>query len=768
MRGPLPLGLALFAAGAAAMLFATVAPGVLWILAVAAIVIGMTLPRAVRGLEGIGITRALSLLCAAAAFGAALAPMLGVHYLIGALGLRGTALVAVALGGIAGLLVWRLPVPPAAAERAPWNVRLLIAAGGAAALAAALHVVSFRLHLLYAAATDATFARFLMAALAGMALGALCAPWLARLGCAWLAAASALAVVLGYLLASVLPAAILGGALFTALGSMLTVGRLVAAGALGGAIGAALGADVLLSRLGIEASLFVIAAGYVAVSLLLIERWASRRALPAALGLAVLLLFPFGRMERHLQSATAIYRAAEGSVVAQVIQGPTTTLQVLRVDRFGEPAGWRLVGGADSLSGIGRDSLRSAQFFAWLPLALHPGPRRALVIGYGAGTTARALLDDRGMELVTIVERSPEIIAAGRLIHGSADPLGDPRVRLVVEDARGFLRAREERFDVITARPPPASSTGTAQLYSREHFAALAQRLTPGGLATCVLPVSELHPRGARAVVAAFCAAFPDCSLWAGTQYEWILLGGREFRHRPQVGSFARLWDNPFAAARMEASGFDHPAQIGAAFLADAGQLRRWAADAAPVTDDRPGRIAAGTPAAEAAGEYGRLLDPQAAAANFGGSRWIAEHFPAELAGAALQFFAVQPILNGAIPAEAPQRLELLDALLRHTRLTTPVLWILGSDMIEQRIIDQARIASGGQPAPAHFYPLGALWLSKGDYAQAAGLLARAAEQDPQRAGPVAAYAACRAGQAGKAKSVKGAELLPAALRCWS
>jgi spermidine synthase len=768
MRGPLPLVVALFAAGAAAMLFAIVAPGVPWILAVAAIMVVLTLPRAVRGLERTGTPRALSILFAAAAFGAALAAMIGERYLIGALGLRGTALVAVALGGIAAVLVRRSPVPPAAAERAPWNVRLFIAALGTAALAAALHVVSFRLLLLYAPATDATFARLLMAALAGMALGALCAPWLARLGCAWLAAASALAVALGYLLASVVPAAILCGALFTALGSMLTVGRLVAAGVLGGGIGAALGANVLLPSLGIENSLFLIAAGYVAVSLLLVERWASRRALPAALGLALLLLFPFGRMERHLQHATAIYRAAEGSVVAQVIQGRTTTLQVLRVDRFGEPAGWRLVGGADSLSGIDRDSLRSAQFFAWLPLALHPGPRRALVVGYGAGTTARALLDDRGMELVTIAERSAEIIAAGRLIHGSGDPLGDPRVRLVVEDARGFLRAGEERFDVITARPPPAASAGTAHLYSREHFAALAHRLAPGGLATCVLPVSELHPRGARSVVAAFCDAFPDCSLWAGTQYEWILLGGREFRHRPTVGGFARLWDNPFSAARMEASGFDHPAQIGAAFLADAEQLRRWTDDAAPVTDDRPGRIAAGIPAGEEVGEYRRLLDPQAAAADFRGSRWIAEHFPGELAGAALEFFAVQPILNGAIPAQAPQRLELLDALLRHTRLTTPVLWVLGSDMIEQRIIDRARIASGGQPEPVHLYPLGALWLSKGDYAQAARLLAEAAEQDPQRAGPVAAYSACRAGQAEKAKSVKGAELLPAALRCWN
>ena len=758
------------------------------------IAMGMTLPLGVRLLARTDTTRALGMLYAANTFGAGLAPMLAEYHLIGAFGLRGTALAAAALNFTAAALVFRIPSPPpapAVPQADPWNVRLLIAAGGAGALALALEVVWFRLLLLYAPATDKTFALLLMLMLAGIALGGLCAPALARAGFAWVAAAGSFAVGLGYFLASpgggsrdvllsaivlMMPAAVLSGSLFTLLGAELragrenpqpAIGRLTLANTLGAALGAALGGFLLLPKLGIENALFVLAAGYVLLPLLFVKRGAWRSAAPAAASLAALVLFPLGRMERHLDNAAAVYKAADGAVVAQVIQGPTTTLQVLRADRFGEPAQWRLVTDSYSMSSVNRGSLRYMQFFAWLPLALHPEPRRALLISYGAGNTARALLDDPAVERVTVVDLSPEILAASRLIHGKNNPLDDPRVHLVVEDGRHFLRTRRERFDIITGEPPPPMMSGVVNLYSREYFMALAERLAPGGLATYWLPVKQFEPRGARAVIAAFCEAFPDCTLWAGTQYEWLLMGGRDFSHRPSPERLARLWGKPQSLARLEASGFEHPAQLGAAFLAGPEYLQRWVGDTAPVTDDHPKRMATDAPAAETPAEYRRLLDSQAAAENFRSSRWIAAHWPREFLGTALQFYSVQAIVNGEVPAELEQKLKLLDAVIRQTRLTAPVLWILGTDLVEQEIIDRARVSIGGEPQPAHAYPLGALRLAQHDYAKAAELLAQAAEQDPQRAGAVAAYAACRAGVAAKARAVKGAELLPPALRCW-
>jgi spermidine synthase len=453
-------------------------------------------------------------------------------------------------------------------------------------------------------------------------------------------------------------------------------------------------------------------------------------------------------------------------VVAHVVQGPTTTLQVLRGDSFGEPARWRLVTDSYSMTGIMREALRYMQLFAWLPLAMHPEPRRALLISYGIGTTARALLDDPGLKELTIVDISPEILAASRFVHGAQDPLTDPRARVVVEDGRHFLRTRPDQFDIITAEPPPPGMAGVVNLYSREYFIALAERLAPGGLATYWLPMEQFEPRGARAVIAAFCDAFPDCTLWSGAKLDWILMGGRDFRHRPTAEGLARLWNDPKSAARIAASGLEHPAQLGATFLADAEQLRGWLAATAPVTDDHPKRLETSSPRTKF-GEYEALLEPLPAAARFRSSRWIQAHWPAEFVDPAVEFYRVQQIVNFQFPATLAEKLQLVDGLLRHTKLSIPVLWLLDSDMTEQDIVERKLAAGTTVEDPAFAYALGVRRLLEGDFAQAAPLLTQAAAHDPQRAGAVAAYAACRAGQGAKARAVKGAERLPAALRCW-
>jgi len=763
------------------------------------IAMGMTLPMGVRILAQKETTRALGLLYAANTLGACLAPMLAEYYLIGALGLRGTAMVAGALNLLAAAAALGLSAP-AFAARAPGapmqraEFRLLAAAALAGALALALEVVWFRLLLLYAPATDATFAILLMLMLAGISLGGALAPALARFGPAWAAAAGSLAVTLGYLLVNpaagssagrdvfalaallMVPAAVLSGSLFTLFGAQLrgtrddpqpAIGRLTCANTLGAAAGAALGGFALLPALGMERSLFVLAVGYVLLSLVLIRRgtW-TRFAAPAAAA-ALLSVFPFGRMDRHLHSAAATYAALDDAVVVHAVQGPTTTLQVMRGDRFGEPARWRLVTDSYSMTGITREALRYMQLFAWLPLSMHAEPRRALLISYGIGTTARALLDERALQSLTVVDLSPEILAASRLVHGAQNPLDDARVRVVVEDGRHFLRTRSERFDIITAEPPPLGVVGVVNLYSFEYFSALAERLAAGGLATYWLPVEQLEPRGARAVVAGFCAAFPDCSLWSGAKFDWILMGGREFRHRPSVQDLTRLWEAPGTAARLAASGFEHPAQLGATFLADADQLKRWIADTPPLTDDQPKRLATSSPRT-AYDEYFPFLTAKLAAENFRGSRWIQAHWPAEFMQPALAFFDVQPILNFQLQQLSPaERMPTVDNMLRHTRLSIPPLWLLDSDATEQYIVERKLAQGASVPGPTFAYAVGVRRLLEGDFAKAAAALAAAAAQDPARAGPVAAYAACRSGDAAKARAVRGSELLPSALRCW-
>jgi hypothetical protein len=165
--------------------------------------------------------------------------------------------------------------------------------------------------------------------------------------------------------------------------------------------------------------------------------------------------------------------------------------------------------------------------------------------------------------------------------------------------------------------------------------------------------------------------------------------------------------------------------------------------------------------------EYAALLDPRAAAANFRASRWISSHWPDEFAALTVEFYRVQWIFNEPLPASPAVRLEHVDNFLRRTKLVTPVLWLLDTDLTDLAIVERQVTAAGGKHAPEQAYPLGVGALASGDYTNAAGLLGEAAQRDAQRAGAVAAYAACRAGVDGRARAVKGADALPSTLRCW-
>src|SRR5262249_45092031 len=108
---------------------------------------------------------------------------------------------------------------------------------------------------------------------------------------------------------------------------------------------------------------------------------------------------------------------------------------------------------------------------AWLPLLLHPAPRHALFLGLGTGVTASSAADDPTLE-VDAVELWPEVIAASsHFVGGGA---GDrPRLHAIAADARRYVRASDRRYDVIVADNFHPARSGSAALYTVEHFEAV-------------------------------------------------------------------------------------------------------------------------------------------------------------------------------------------------------------------------------------------------------------------------------------------------------
>jgi spermidine synthase len=152
-----------------------------------------------------------------------------------------------------------------------------------------------------------------------------------------------------------------------------------------------------------------------------------------------------------------------------------------------------------------------------LPLLLHPEPKRVLFVGAATGGTAAAAVA-HPVEEIVLVELVPEIqsLAAEYFGFATRGVHRDPRTRLVVEDGRNHLRAVPERYDVVVADLFVPWRPGVGSLFTREHFQAVRDHLTPGGVFCQWLPLYQFGPRELETLLATFLEIFPNATLWRG------------------------------------------------------------------------------------------------------------------------------------------------------------------------------------------------------------------------------------------------------------
>jgi len=84
-------------------------------------------------------------------------------------------------------------------------------------------------------------------------------------------------------------------------------------------------------------------------------------------------------------------------------------------------------------------------------LLAHERPRRVLVLGGGDGLAAREALRHPSVNDVVMVDIDEQVVEVCQeyLAHLQDGALSDPRVRVVIDDARHFLQEAQEGFDII-------------------------------------------------------------------------------------------------------------------------------------------------------------------------------------------------------------------------------------------------------------------------------------------------------------------------------
>ncbi|MFC2154454.1 hypothetical protein ACFLRC_03105 [Candidatus Altiarchaeota archaeon] len=123
-----------------------------------------------------------------------------------------------------------------------------------------------------------------------------------------------------------------------------------------------------------------------------------------------------------------------------------------------------------------------------LALLQHNNPQKVLLVFGGVSGTTYEILKYPGLEKVDYVELDPEIVNLGR---EHTDALNDPRIQVIIQDGRRYIKNTEERYDVVIVDLPDPESIQLNRFYTLEFFNEVKEVLEGGGVLSLHISGSE-------------------------------------------------------------------------------------------------------------------------------------------------------------------------------------------------------------------------------------------------------------------------------------
>jgi spermidine synthase len=596
---------------------------------------GTTLPFLTHGVGGDDVGARTASLYGFNTLGAVVGVLLSGFVLLATIGETGTVLLAVAINVAAGLAFLRgwgpLPsgekgnVSPSGKGKTSPIVLLLGAAAVTGFCALSFEILWTRFLILILGTSVYAFSTVLALYLTGIGLGSLIASrWVDRaqrplLRFGWLQVGLALLVVsslhafrlvglrstdpkflyspllragdvagffwMGALV--IVPSMLVSGMCFPLLARLVAaragsagpaIGSVYAWNTVGGILGSTLSAYVLVSRLGAQGSFVLTSATTLLLGCAAILAAAGRRGAAPALGAALAFLALL------LPLRGDVYRDV---LVRRLERDGGGRLLFHREDASATLTGWQTARGDRNLliNGIQTSGKGLVgQSMAHLPLLLHPDPKRALVICFGAGNTFRAAVDHVGR--VDVVELHRGVVESFPAFYDDARAyLERDGVRVFVNDGRNFVLTSRDAYDAIVIdASPPIFSEGTVNLYSREFLELCRRRLTAGGILCLWIPVPCFESDFWR-IARGFTRTFPHTFAWTypGCPGVYLMASAQPFaRDRATIAARLRERRLTEIAPWIPAEVFELPWKL------EDDEIRRYAERFDAVTDDRP------------------------------------------------------------------------------------------------------------------------------------------------------------------------------------
>jgi predicted membrane-bound spermidine synthase len=202
--------------------------------------------------------------------------------------------------------------------------------------------------------------------------------------------------------------------------------------------------------------------------------------------------------------------------------GETVCVEAMRCPQ-GQKLTLKVNGKADASTGA---DMTTQLLAGHLPMLLRPHSHDVLVVGLGSGVTCGAVTTHPNLRRVDVVEISPEVAQAARCFAPyNNHVLDNPTLRLVIEDAKSFLKTSLGKYDIIISEPSNPWMAGVAGVFSREFYQTCRSSLRADGLMVQWVQVYETSDEAFDVVLATFLSVFPHTSIWQTSVGDLVLIG---------------------------------------------------------------------------------------------------------------------------------------------------------------------------------------------------------------------------------------------------
>ncbi len=304
-------------------------------------------------------------------------------------------------------------------------------------------------------------------------------------------------------------------------------------------------------------------------------------AVTSALALVCLLFSPQAPMKLLLTSPLKV--GSEGRVLYYDI-GRSASVVVLAQDGG---LALRTNGLPESLMDTPGSLTRFSGEYWLSPLAViaRPLARDMLIVGLGGGVVVEGVPPT--IARIDVIELEQKVIDATRSTRTlrKRDPLADPRLNLIVNDARGALRLTNRRYDAIVSQPSHPWTAGASHLYTREFMQLAHEHLNTDGVFVQWMNVIFMDEDLLRSLTATMLSVFHDVRVYRPDPNTIVFLASDaplDLESRLAATGMP-LRGAPLHYARF---GLNTVEDLVAALVLDTDGARRFAAGSPLITDD--------------------------------------------------------------------------------------------------------------------------------------------------------------------------------------